>query len=194
MGSKMRVVIAPGGGRLATDATNVGFLPSMHLWRLMIGSFLIQLVSVTDYLQMISQIVAPGEALMTMLTLVVPVVRYIIVCTYTRQEYLVNSVISEQKPIVHNNSVFMSAFTICAVITTSQYSRHSFHQKDNNLVPECSATWRCQLLLTVNWSPHSLQTNGFTPRCERMCCSSRASRRYAWEIKIKKQKVEQELF
>ena len=31
MGSKMRVVIAPGGGRLATDATNVGFLPSMHL-------------------------------------------------------------------------------------------------------------------------------------------------------------------
>lgn len=56
MGSKMRVVIAPGGGRLATDATNVGFLPSMHL-------------------QMISQIVAPGEALMTMLTLVVPCAR-----------------------------------------------------------------------------------------------------------------------
>ena len=83
MGSKMRIIIAPGGGRLATDATNVGFLPSMHLWRLLIGSFLTQLVSVTDYLQMISQIVAPGEALMTMLTLVVPVVRYIIVCTCT---------------------------------------------------------------------------------------------------------------
>ena len=112
---------------------------------------------------------------------------------YTRQEYLVNSVISEQKPIVHNNSVFIPPLTICAVITTSQYSRHSFHQKDNYLVPECSATWRCQLLLTVNWSPHSLQTNGFTPRWERICCSNRASRRYAWEIKFNKQKVEQEL-
>ena len=33
---------------------------------------------------MISQIVAPGEALMTMLTLVVPVVRYIIVCTHVK--------------------------------------------------------------------------------------------------------------
>ena len=49
----------------------------------MIGSFLIQLVYFTGYLQMISQIVAPGEALMTMLTLVVPVVRYIIVDVHT---------------------------------------------------------------------------------------------------------------
>ena len=42
----------------------------------------IQLVSVTDYLQMISQIVAPGEALMTRLPLVVPVVRYINILSY----------------------------------------------------------------------------------------------------------------
>ena len=45
------------------------------------------------------------------------------------------------------------------------------------LVPLCSATCRCQLLFTVNCSPHSLHTNGLIPLCERMCCSSKASLR-----------------
>ena len=49
-----------------------------------------------------------------------------------------------------------------------------------NLVPLCSATWRCQLLFTVNCRPHSLHTNGLIPRWDRMCCSSNASLRYAY--------------
>ena len=61
---------------------------------------------------------------------------------------------------------------------------HLRMQQISHRVPVCSATCRCQLLLTVNWRPHSLQTKGFTPRCERMCCSRRASRRYACEKRL----------
>ena len=57
MGPKMRVVIASSGCRLPTDAADVGFFTSVHLYQK--GSFLLQLCSVMNYLQMVGQIVTP---------------------------------------------------------------------------------------------------------------------------------------
>jgi len=53
MGSKMRVVIASSGSRLPTDAADVRLFASVHL-------------------QMVSQIVTPGELLVAVLTFVIP--------------------------------------------------------------------------------------------------------------------------
>ena len=161
MGSKMRVVIASRGSGLPTDATDVRLFPGVHLrreewffvfpllqpWQ---GSFIIQLSSVMDYLEMVRQIVTSGELLMTVLALVIPTTRKI----------------RQASRLIKN---------------------HLRMQQISHRVPVCSATCRCQLLLTVNWSPHSLQTKGFTPRCDRMCCSSKASRRYACEKSLKRQ-------
>lgn len=57
MGPKMRVVIASGGCSLPTDAADVGLFTSVHLYQK--GSFLLQLSSVMNYLQMVGQIVTP---------------------------------------------------------------------------------------------------------------------------------------
>ena len=57
MGPKMRVVIASSGCRLPTDAADVGFFTSVHLYQKV--SFLLQLSSVRNYLQMVGQIVTP---------------------------------------------------------------------------------------------------------------------------------------
>ena len=57
MGSKVAVVVGSGRRGFPTDAADVGFFTSVHLYQKV--SFLLQLSSVRNYLQMVGQIVTP---------------------------------------------------------------------------------------------------------------------------------------
>ena len=57
--------------------------------------------------------------------------------------------------------VTMGAFIVSVIILLNL--RVSFFLTTTYLFPLCSATCLCQLLFTVNWRPHSLQTKGLIP-------------------------------